>query len=156
MGVSIRELARRFEKALEEKLKPTGYDTVAEVRRIENDKAWVHIPGGVPETPIDIAGNISVGDRIEVRVDGGRAWVYGNYTDPPEGRKATRTTRKIASSAKKKADAAAEGVSQLVIITDQQEEEISAVIITANGKNKTYHQATEPTGSEYAPGDIWF
>lgn len=156
MGVSIRELARRFEKALEEKLKPTGYDTVAEVLRIENDKAWVHIPGGVPETPIDIAGNISVGDRIEVRVDGGRAWVYGNYTDPPEGRKATRDTRKIASSAKKKANAAAEGVSQLVIITNQQEEEIGAVIITANGKNKTYHQATEPTGGEYAPGDIWF
>lgn len=155
--MGLRALIRQFIRDIREEEGITSpYDAVAEVLRIENDKAWVHITGGVPETPIDIAGNISVGDRIEVRVDGGRAWVYGNYTDPPEGRKATRNTRKIASSAKKKADAAAEGVSQLVIITDQQEEEIGAVIVTANGKNRTYHQTTAPTGGEYAVGDVWF
>lgn len=155
--MGLRALIRQFIRDIREEEGITSpYDAVAEVLRIENDKAWVHITGGVPETPIDIAGNISVGDRIEVRVDGGRAWVYGNYTDPPEGRKATRDTRKIASSAKKKADAAAEGVSQLVIITDQQEEEIGAVVVTANGKNRTYHQTTAPTGGEYAVGDVWF
>ena len=155
--MGIRTLIREFIKEMRETPNGTSpYDTVAEVKRIENGKAWVSIPGGVRETPVDIAGNVSVGDKVQVRVSGGRAWASGNYTDPPEGRKATRDTRKLAGNAMKQAGIAADGVNQLIVITDQQEEEIGAVIVTANGKNKTYHQATEPTGGEYAPGDIWF
>lgn len=34
--------------------------------------------------------------------------------------------------------------------------EAAAALSTANGKNKIYRQATEPTGGTYADGDLWF
>lgn len=156
MGVSIRELARRFEKALEEKLKPTGYDSDGTVTRIEDGKIWVHIPGGVPETPVDITMAAEVGDAVKVRLSGGKAWLTGNKSEPPTGDKTAQAAQKLALSARAKANDVQREADKLIVITDRQEEEIGTVIVTANGKNKTYHQATEPTGDEYAPGDIWF
>ena len=109
--MGIRALIREFIKEMRETPNGTSpYDTVAEVKRIENGKAWVSIPGGVRETPVDIAGNVSVGDKVQVRAGGGRAWASGNYTDPPEGRKATRDTRKVANSALKKANETSEAL----------------------------------------------
>ena len=66
-----------------EKKKTTGYDTSAVVRRIEDGTAWVHIPGGVDETPVKLTINASVGDNVQVRVSGGRAFLVGNGTAPP-------------------------------------------------------------------------
>lgn len=63
--------------------KPSAYDTQAEVRRVEGDIAWVHIPGGVDETPVQLTTNAKKGDIVQVRVSGGRAWLYGNQTAPP-------------------------------------------------------------------------
>ena len=63
--------------------KTTGYDTSAVVRRIEDGTAWVHIPGGVDETPVKLTINASVGDTVQVRVSGGRAFLVGNRTAPP-------------------------------------------------------------------------
>lgn len=102
MGVSIRELARKFEKALEEKLKPTGYDSDAEVLEIEGKKAWVRIPGGVPRTPIDIASSAEVGDIVHVRVSGGRAWLLGNMSHPPTDDKAAKEAQHLAMSSNKR------------------------------------------------------
>lgn len=63
--------------------KPSPYDAQAEVKRIDGDTAWVHIPGGVDETPVQLTTNAKKGDIVQVRVSGGRAWLYGNVTSPP-------------------------------------------------------------------------
>ena len=71
-------------KAISEKNNKTNaYDTTAVVRRIEGKTAWVHIPGGVDETPINLTINASPGDTVQVRVSGGKAWIAGNETAPP-------------------------------------------------------------------------
>ena len=63
--------------------KTSAYDTVAEVVRVEDDVAWVHIPGGVDETPVQMSINSRAGDTVRVRVSGGQAWLIGNDTSPP-------------------------------------------------------------------------
>ena len=42
--------------------KPEAYDTGATITRIENGVAWVHIPGGVDETPVKLTIAAEVGD----------------------------------------------------------------------------------------------
>ena len=66
-----------------DKRKTSGYDTSAVVRRIEDGTAWVHIPGGVDETPVKLTINASVGDSVQVRVSDGRAFLVGNGSAPP-------------------------------------------------------------------------
>jgi hypothetical protein len=61
----------------------TPYDTPAEVVRVEDGIAWVHIPGGVTETPVQLTIDAKAGDRVQVRVGGGRAWLTGNASAPP-------------------------------------------------------------------------
>lgn len=63
--------------------KTSAYDTTATVTRIENGTAWVHIPGGVRETPVKLTINAKAGDTVQVRVSGGRAFMVGNATAPP-------------------------------------------------------------------------
>ena len=63
--------------------KPKAYDTQAEVVRIEDDTAWVHIPGGVTETPVRLTINAKKGDMVNVHVANGAAWITGNSTNPP-------------------------------------------------------------------------
>ena len=65
------------------KIKVSSYDTEAEVKRVEGDIAWVHIPGGVDETPVQLTTNAKKGDVVKVRVSGGKAWITGNATSPP-------------------------------------------------------------------------
>lgn len=60
-----------------------AYDTPAQVVRIEDGTAWVHIPGGVDETPVKLTINAKVGDVVQIRVGGGGAWITGNVTSPP-------------------------------------------------------------------------
>ena len=63
--------------------KPMAYDSTAMVRRIEGSTAWVHIPGGVDETPVKLTIAAKVGDTVQVRVSGGSAFIVGNATAPP-------------------------------------------------------------------------
>lgn len=65
------------------KPKTAPYDTEAKVVRVEGSTAWVHIPGGVDETPVAMTINASAGDTVRVRVSGGTAWLIGNDTAPP-------------------------------------------------------------------------
>lgn len=62
---------------------PTAYDTPGTVTRIEGNTAWVHLAGGVDETPIQLTINANPGDTVQVRVSGGSAWLIGNLTAPP-------------------------------------------------------------------------
>lgn len=63
--------------------KTSAYDTSATVTRVENGTAWVHIPGGVRETPVKLTINAKAGDTVQVRVSGGRAFMVGNASAPP-------------------------------------------------------------------------
>lgn len=85
MSVGIDKLASELQKVIEEKdkNKKTPYDTEAEVVRVDTEVVWVKIPGGVDETPVQKTVNAKVGDTVQVRVSGGRAFLVGNGTNPP-------------------------------------------------------------------------
>lgn len=88
------------------KPKTSAYDTEATVVRVEGETAWVHIPGGVDETPVAMTINAREGDTVRVRVGGGTAWIIGNDTAPP-------TDDKTAVIAVKEAEAASRAVIKL-------------------------------------------
>jgi hypothetical protein len=72
-----------------------AYDTPATVTRIEGDVAWVHIPGGVDETPVRLTIAAKAGDTVQLRVGGGTAWLVGNQSAPPtDDTKANEAIRK--------------------------------------------------------------
>lgn len=78
------EIVKDFIKAVKEEKQGTSpYDTPATVTRIDGDTAWVHIPGGVDETPVKLTVNAKAGDSVQLRVGGGRAWITGNASSPP-------------------------------------------------------------------------
>lgn len=95
-----------------DKRKTSGYDTSAVVRRIEDGTAWVHIPGGVDETPVKLTINASVGDSVQVRVSDGRAFLVGNGSAPPTDDttaiKATRVAKSAQETAVEAKDEASE------------------------------------------------
>ena len=63
--------------------KTSAYDTTATVVRIKDNTVYVHIPGGVDETPIRRTVDAKVGDEVQVRISGGTGWIVGNSTSPP-------------------------------------------------------------------------
>ena len=79
----------------------SAYDVAATVTRVEDDVAWVHIDGGVDETPVKLTIAAHEGDTVQVRVGGGTAWLPGNGTRPP-------TDDLLAALAKETADGAIE------------------------------------------------
>ena len=81
--MSIETAARELAEAMQPKPGPAPYDTQATVLRVEGDTLWVHIPGGVDETPVQRTINASAGDVIQIRVGGGSAWAVGNASAPP-------------------------------------------------------------------------
>lgn len=84
MSVRTESIIENFIGAIKEsKEKTTAYDSPAEVLRVDGDTVWVHIAGGVDETPIRKTVNCGKGDMVQIRVSGGDAWVVGNATSPP-------------------------------------------------------------------------
>lgn len=85
MSNGIDALAKTIMSSVEEanSKKTESYDTTATVKRVEDGIAWVHIPGGVEETPVRLTMNAEKGDAIQVRVSNGSAWITGNRTSPP-------------------------------------------------------------------------
>ena len=77
----MRNFLEAVEASGKEKTKP--YDTAATVTRIKGNTAWVHIDGGVDETPVQLTIDAKAGDTVKVRVSGGQAWITGNGTAPP-------------------------------------------------------------------------
>ena len=73
---ATKDIAKTIKAASKEKT--SGYDTRAKVVRVEGGTAWVHIPGGVDETPVRLTMDAKPGDAVQVRVAGGRAWLTGN------------------------------------------------------------------------------
>lgn len=79
----MNELLDIITKAVKRDEKTKPYDTSAKVTRIDGDTAWVHIDGGVAETPVKKTINAIEGDTVQVRVSGGTAFLVGNETAPP-------------------------------------------------------------------------
>lgn len=88
------------------KNKTTPLDAQAEVRRVEGNTAWVHIAGGVDETPVRLTINARVGDKVQVRLSGGRAWITGNASAPPTDDHTANTAQNTADNAQSSADKA--------------------------------------------------
>lgn len=80
----------------ENKAKTKAYDTRATVTRIVGKTAYVHIPGGVEETPVALTIGAKKGDTVQIHVGGGRAWIIGNHTAPPEDN--TKVNQEIADT----------------------------------------------------------
>lgn len=102
----VREFIQIFKSSYGTDTRPL--DTQAQVLRVENGVAWVHIPGGVEETPVKLTVNAEAGDTVQVRIGGGRAWITGNATNPPTDDKTAIKSGKIAQIAQKKASTAKE------------------------------------------------
>lgn len=84
------------------------YDTTAQVIRIEDDTAWVHIDGGVEETPVRMTVSCKEGDIIQIRVGGGSAWIVGNASAPPTDDTVAKEAHTVATDAQESADEAKE------------------------------------------------
>ena len=89
-----------------EKKKPSPYDTSAKVVRVDGGTAWVHIAGGIDETPVKMTTSAKVGDEVQVRVSGGRAFIIGNATSPPtDDTQANKATKKAEDAQEKASNA---------------------------------------------------
>lgn len=101
----IKKLAQEIAKILAKDKKTSAYDSTAQVVRVEGDTVWVHIPGGVDETPVRKTIDVKTGDAVQIRVGGGKAWITGNQTSPPTD---DTTAVKAQATAAKAVKAAAE------------------------------------------------
>lgn len=92
---------KEFLKVLNNKDKgPKPYDTTAEVVRVEDGVAWVHIDGGVEETPAELTINAVKGDHVKVRLVGGQAFLIGNGTAPPTDDRVANNALGVATGAR--------------------------------------------------------
>ena len=90
-------------KAIDERMnkKPKSYYTEAEVLRVDKGSktAYVHIPGGVDQTPASLTIDAKKGDTVQVRVGEGKAFIVGNVTNPPSDNEVAEQAKQEASSA---------------------------------------------------------
>lgn len=95
------QILRSLMESMQEASRPktSAYDTTATVRRIEDGVAWVHIPGGVDETPVKLTVNAKAGDDVQVRVSGGTAFLVGNGSAPPTDDTQANAAKKLADGA---------------------------------------------------------
>lgn len=79
------ELSKQLVDAMKQSAesKTSAFDSIGTVRRVKDGIAYVHLAGGVDETPVQLTVDAKTGDEVQVRVSGGRAWIVGNATAPP-------------------------------------------------------------------------
>lgn len=106
--MSLNDIAKELTQTIKKSddKKTSAYDTSATVTRVENGIAWVHIPGGVEETPVKLTVNAEAGDEVQIRVGGGSAWIVGNASAPPTDDALATIAQGTAVVAQKTADAA--------------------------------------------------
>ena len=132
---------KEFLKVLNNKDKgPKPYDTTAEVVRVEDGVAWVHIDGGVEETPAELTINAVKGDRVKVRLVGGQAFLIGNGTAPPTDDRVANEAYGVATGARTVA-VEAEKVAQ--VTRQETRPAITSMITYYKLSNGTPEQPTE-------------
>jgi hypothetical protein len=106
----LNKIVNSIIKAIDERMqkKPKAYYTEAEVLRVDknNGVAYVHIPGGVDETPVRLTIDANEGDTVQIRVGEGSATITGNRTAPP-------TDDKLAEEALQEAQNSAKGLQKI-------------------------------------------
>ena len=142
--MSVADTARELMEAMQPDGGTQSYDTQATVVRVEDDTLWVHIPGGVDETPVQRTISASEGDVIQIRVGGGSAWAVGNASAPP-------TDDTMANHAVAIAETAERAASEAVLKTEEagaflrvMGDQIQSVVTELGEKNHTYSQPKTP------------
>lgn len=127
------DAAKEIVQALEERTarSTSGYDTLAEVKRVSGNTAWVHIDGGVDETPVNMSIDCKKGDMVRVRVSNGTAFIVGNETKPPTDDAEALIAKSVAAladgkatTAKTTAEGADRNASQARVIAETAQDEI--------------------------------
>lgn len=129
-------------------------DAQAEVRRVEGDTAWVHIAGGVDETPVKLTIAAKAGDVVQVRVGGGRAWVTGNASAPPTDDKTAIVAKSLANIAGSQANVAQKTADNAQTTADEAQGNALTAQETANAldedlidfKSNEYSQINDKVG----------
>lgn len=121
-----------------EKKKSIPYDTYAKVIRIDGGTAWVHIPGGVDETPVALTVNAKVGDSVLVRVSGGNAWIVGNSSAPPTDDTKAVEAKGVADVAQVKAASAQETAESAEATAASAKTRASSALEIAEGTNEHF------------------
>ncbi len=124
--MSIQKSVKELIKAINTPKGTEPYDTVAEVVRVDEETAWVHIPGGVDETPVKKTIDAVKGDKVQIRVGGGTAWIVGNESKPPTDDRVANVAQKTAENAdlkailaKKTADEASKVATNYIDFTEE-------------------------------------
>ena len=147
----------------EEKTKP--YDTTAKVTRIDGGTAWVHIDGGVDETPVKMTIDAAIGDTVQVRVGGGTAFLVGNETAPPTDDKTAIEARLKSIEANLLAQQAYNSANEAINMAENNASEFAQAVISINsdiddlqnqidGNITTWYYAYVPSLSN-APANTW-
>lgn len=117
MSGGVDRLVQTILQAIKQEKKTKAYFTQAEVKKVDKDTAWVHIPNGVEMTPVKKTINCKKGDIVQVRVGDGTATITGNGTSPPtDDTRAIKADVKAASATKKavKAQETADGADKRI------------------------------------------
>ena len=138
---------KKIAKAMQDvsKAKTSAYDTTAVVQRIEGNTAWVHIPGGVDETPVKMTINAKQGDSVQVRVSDGSAWLVGNSSAPPTDDARANTAYNVATDANDLAESASKAATEAWGFA----ETARSAAVTAE-THATEAKASAQNASEYA------
>lgn len=133
--------------------KPKPYDTQAEVLRVENDIAWVHIPGGVEETPVRLTMNAKKGDMVNIHVASGSAWITGNGTNPPTDDTEALVAKGIAVVADDKSEEALADAGRARVAADSAEESAGRAKAQADAAAAQALQASTSANSAKSSAD---
>ena len=147
----------------DEKTKP--YDTTGKVTRIDGSTVWVHIDGGVDETPVKMTIDAAVGDTVQVRVGGGTAFLVGNETAPPTDDKTAIEARLKSIEANMLAQMAYNSANEAMNMTTENAAVMAQAVISINsditdlqnqidGNITTWYYAYVPSLSN-APANSW-
>lgn len=109
----INELVEVLQEASKKESVPL--DIQAKVIRVDNDVIWVHLPGGVDETPVRKTINAKQGDIVQVKISNGDAWITGNATAPPTDDTRAEVAQNTAQKADSKAVTAQETADQEIV-----------------------------------------
>ena len=105
---SQQELIEAINTISEDKNK--AFDTPATVLRVDGDTVWVHIDGGIDETPVQRTIDCDEGETVQVRISNGSAFLVGNASAPPTDDTTANEAHFVAVEADEKATEAIEEV----------------------------------------------
>lgn len=132
----IKDVAEAVRATMSQQQRTSAYDTPATVKRIEGDVAWVHIPGGVDETPVKLTIAARPGDTVQIRVGGGSAWLTGNSTAPPTDDRAAEAADKKAVQAQETAEQAVDDAGRAKDAADSAEKSAESAQTSADNANQ--------------------